>query len=191
MPATVEPDLRYLVAQGWVWKQLNCLLQIKFSTPVLYNKRLKRAPKEEKATIFLWTRRSTVSVSVTCERWSSPFHVANEVIIERTRKRAPKPRLAEERKKNQRSLQAFLSYAAHRSRLSFRVPRARDFSRYPQMETSKVLAGYEEVVGGLKVIRLKIMYSIFTLCVQNCSNTLQVLSLQPPLSVHLINRLEL
>ena len=64
--------------------------------------------------------------------------MANEVIIERTRKPALKPRLAEERKKYQRSLQAFLSYAAHRSRLSFLVPHARDFSRYPQMETSTV-----------------------------------------------------
>ena len=111
------------------------------------------------------------------------FHVAKEVIIERPRKRTPKPRLAEERKKYQRSLQAFLSYAAHRSRLSFRVPRARDFSRYPQMETSKVLAGYEEVVGGLKLIKLKIMYPVFTLCVQSCSNTLQVRVLRPPFSV--------
>lgn len=93
---------------------------------------------QEKATIFLWIWRSTVSFSVTCERWGSPFHVANEVIIERTRKPALKPRLAEERKKYQRSLQAFLSYVAHRSRLSFLVPHARDFSRYPQMETSTV-----------------------------------------------------
>lgn len=89
--------------------------------------------------------------------------MANKVIIEGTRQRAPEPRLAEERKKYYRSLQAFLSYAAHRSRVSFRVPRARDYSRYPQMETSKVLAGYEELVGGLKVIKLKIIYPIFTL----------------------------
>ena len=183
MPATVEPDLRYLVAQGWVWNQLNCLLQIKFSTPVLYKKSSKAPQMQEKATIFLWIWRSTVSFSVTCERWGSPFHVAKEVIIERTRKRTPKPRLAEERKKNQRSLQAFLSYAAHRSLGSFRVPRARDYSRYPHMETSTALAGYEELVGGLKVTKLKIMYPIFTLCVQNCSSTLQVRGLQPPFSV--------
>ena len=88
----------------------------------------------------------------------------------------PKQRLAEERKKNQRSLQAFLSYAAHRSLGSFRVPRARDYSRYSHMETSTALAGYEELVGGLTVPKLKIMYPIFTLSVQNCSNTLQVCS---------------
>ena len=102
---------------------------------------------QEKATIFLWVSRSTVSFSVTWERSGSPFHVAKEVIIERSRKRTPKPRLAEERKKNQRSLQAFLSYVAHRSLGSFRVPRARDYSRYSHMETSTALAGYEELVG--------------------------------------------
>ena len=52
MPATVEPDLRYLVAQGWVWNQLNCLLQIKFSTPVFYKKRLKGAPNARESYYF-------------------------------------------------------------------------------------------------------------------------------------------
>ena len=163
-------------------------IELSLTNKILYSSSLqeeaqRRPQLQEKATIFLWTWRSTVSFSITCERWGSPFHVANEVIIERSRKRAPKPRLAEERKKYQRSLQAFLSYAALRSRVSFRVPRARNYSRYPHMETSTALAGYEELVGGLKVIKLTIMYPIFTLCVQNCSNTLQVRGLQPPFSV--------
>ena len=112
---------------------------------------------QEKASILLYCLRReqckrrlvfsfTVSFSVTCEHWGPLFHVANEVIIERRRKRASKPRLAEERKKYQRLLQASLSYAAHRSRVSFRVPLVRDFSRYPQMETSTVLAGYFTII---------------------------------------------